>query len=124
MKISERSGTNNPGMRDDEIQILVNFGQHPNIITVKVSNYRLFLVSKNFIKDIFMEAKKDGEGMKVYLVTELMIGGEMFAKIQNQKVFSEREASAVMKTITSTGKIKETFLKEFLTLNFFLSELS
>ena len=67
-----------------------------------------------------MEAKKDGEGMKVYLVTELMIGGEMFAKIQNQKVFSEREASAVMKTITSTGKIKETFLKEFLTLNFFV----
>ena len=38
VKISERSGTNNPGMRDDEIQILVNFGQHPNIITVKVSN--------------------------------------------------------------------------------------
>ena len=53
-----------------------------------------------------MEAKKDGEGMKVYLVTELMIGGEMFAKIQNQKVFSEREASAVMKTITSTGTKK------------------
>ena len=39
----------------------------------------------------------------VYLVTELMMGGEMFEKIQKQKVFSEREASSVMKTITQTG---------------------
>ena len=31
-----------------------------------------------------------------------MMGGEMFHKIQRQKMFSEREASAVMKTITST----------------------
>ena len=61
-----------------------------------------------------MEAKKDGEGMKVYLVTELMIGGEMFAKIQNQKVFSEREASAVMKTITSTGRINKNSIMYFL----------
>ena len=38
----------------------------------------------------------------IYLVTELMMGGEMFHKIQRQKMFSEREASAVMKTITST----------------------
>ena len=41
----------------------------------------------------------------VYLVTELMMGGEMFEKIQKQKVFSEREASSVMKTITQTGAI-------------------
>jgi len=32
-----------------------------------------------------------------------MMGGEMFEKIQKQKVFSEREASSVMKTITQTG---------------------
>jgi len=31
-----------------------------------------------------------------------MMGGEMFEKIQKQKVFSEREASSVMKTITQT----------------------
>ena len=42
----------------------------------------------------------------VYLVTELMMGGEMFEKIQKQKVFSEREASSVMKTITQTGAIR------------------
>ena len=40
----------------------------------------------------------------VFLVTELMTGGEMFDKIQKQKTFSEKEASLVMKTITSTGK--------------------
>ena len=39
----------------------------------------------------------------VFLVTELMTGGEMFDKIQKQKTFSEKEASLVMKTITNTG---------------------
>ena len=39
----------------------------------------------------------------VFLVTELMTGGEMFDKIQKQKTFSEKEASLVMKTIASTG---------------------
>ena len=39
----------------------------------------------------------------VFLVTELMTGGELFHKIQKQKVFSEREASSVMKTIMQTG---------------------
>jgi len=37
VKISKRNSTSEQaGMRDDEIQILVKFGQHPNIITVKV----------------------------------------------------------------------------------------
>ena len=42
VKISKRSGENKNGMRDDEIQILVNFGQHPNIITVKVKSFYLY----------------------------------------------------------------------------------
>ena len=38
VKVSKRNSTREQvGMRDDEIQILVAFGQHPNIITVKVS---------------------------------------------------------------------------------------
>ena len=57
MKISERSGTNNPGMRDDEIQILVNFGQHPNIITVKVS-IKIFLRYKKIILGYFYGSEK------------------------------------------------------------------
>ena len=36
VKISKREMNGHEGMRDDEIQILIKFGQHPNIITVKV----------------------------------------------------------------------------------------
>uniref|UniRef100_A0A9J8BMJ2 non-specific serine/threonine protein kinase n=1 Tax=Cyprinus carpio carpio TaxID=630221 RepID=A0A9J8BMJ2_CYPCA len=42
------------------------------------------------------------EGRFVYLVTELMKGGELLDKILRQKFFSEREASAVLYTITKT----------------------
>lgn len=66
---------------EEEIQILLRYGQHPNIIT---------------LKDVF----DDGE--KVYLVTELMKGGELLDKILSQKFFTEREASAVMCTVTKT----------------------
>lgn len=38
----------------------------------------------------------------MYLVTELMKGGELLDKILRQKFFSEREASAVLYTITKT----------------------
>ena len=37
VKICKREGNGHEGMRDDEIQILIKFGQHPNIITVKVN---------------------------------------------------------------------------------------
>uniref|UniRef100_A0A4W3I9N1 non-specific serine/threonine protein kinase n=1 Tax=Callorhinchus milii TaxID=7868 RepID=A0A4W3I9N1_CALMI len=42
------------------------------------------------------------DGKCVYLVTELMKGGELLDKILRQKFFSEREASAVLYTITKT----------------------
>lgn len=42
------------------------------------------------------------DGKYVYLVTELMKGGELLDKILRQKFFSEREASAVLLTITKT----------------------
>ena len=56
----------------------------------------------------------------VFLVTELMTGGEMFDKIQKQKTFSEKEASLVMKTITSTGK----FLSDKTTSLNFISKVA
>ncbi|TNN60976.1 Ribosomal protein S6 kinase alpha-6 [Liparis tanakae] len=65
----------------EEIEILMRYGQHPNIIT---------------LKDAY------DEGRYVYLVTELMKGGELLDKILRQKFFSEREASAVLYTITKT----------------------
>lgn len=38
----------------------------------------------------------------VYLVTELMRGGELLDKILKQKCFSEREASSLLHTICKT----------------------
>uniref|UniRef100_A0A8C7NCC2 Ribosomal protein S6 kinase n=1 Tax=Oncorhynchus kisutch TaxID=8019 RepID=A0A8C7NCC2_ONCKI len=65
----------------EEVEILLRYGQHPNVIT---------------LKDVF------DDGRTVYLVTELMKGGELLDKILRQKFFSEREASAVLYTITKT----------------------
>ncbi|MEQ2178989.1 Ribosomal protein S6 kinase alpha-1, partial [Goodea atripinnis] len=41
-------------------------------------------------------------GKQVFMVTELMRGGELLDRILKQKFFSEREASAVLHTITKT----------------------
>ncbi|XP_065106550.1 ribosomal protein S6 kinase alpha-1 [Paramisgurnus dabryanus] len=65
----------------EEVEILLRYGQHPNIIT---------------LKDVY------DDGRSVYLVTELMKGGELLDKILRQKFFSETEASAVLHTITKT----------------------
>uniref|UniRef100_A0A665WYH8 Ribosomal protein S6 kinase n=1 Tax=Echeneis naucrates TaxID=173247 RepID=A0A665WYH8_ECHNA len=73
----------NKAKRDptEEVEILLRYGQHPNIIT---------------LKDVY------DDGRSVFLVTELMKGGELLDKILRQKFFSEREASAVLFTITKT----------------------
>ncbi|XP_028288131.1 ribosomal protein S6 kinase alpha-3 isoform X2 [Parambassis ranga] len=73
----------NKAKRDptEEVEILLRYGQHPNIIT---------------LKDVY------DDGRSVFLVTELMKGGELLDKILRQKFFSEREASAVLYTITRT----------------------
>ncbi|XP_072450860.1 ribosomal protein S6 kinase alpha-6 isoform X2 [Chiloscyllium punctatum] len=65
----------------EEIEILMRYGQHPNIIT---------------LKDVY------DDGRYVYLVTELLKGGELLDRLLRQKYFSEREASAVLFTITKT----------------------
>jgi len=39
---------------------------------------------------------------RVYVVTELLRGGELLDKILRQKFFSEREASAVLETLAKT----------------------
>ncbi|XP_038632230.1 ribosomal protein S6 kinase alpha-6 isoform X1 [Scyliorhinus canicula] len=65
----------------EEIEILMRYGQHPNVIT---------------LKDVY------DDGRYVYLVTELLKGGELLDRLLRQKYFSEREASAVLFTITKT----------------------
>ncbi|OBS82716.1 hypothetical protein A6R68_23291 [Neotoma lepida] len=71
------------GKRDpsEEIEILLRYGQHPNIIT---------------LKDVY------DDGKYVYLVMELMRGGELLDRILRQRCFSEREASDVLYTIART----------------------
>ena len=79
MKIVDRSKRD----CDEEVQILLRYGQHPNIIS---------------LRDMFEEEAK------VYLVFELMRGGELLDKILRQKFFSEREARAVMEKVTNVVK--------------------
>lgn len=65
----------------EEIEILLRYGQHPNIIT---------------LKDVY------DDGKYVYLVMELMRGGELLDRILRQRCFSEREASDVLYTTART----------------------
>lgn len=66
---------------DEEIEILLRYGRHPNIIE---------------LRDVY------DDGSKVYMVMELMKGGELLDRILNQKFFSEKEAANVMFVLTST----------------------
>lgn len=91
----------------EEIEILLRYGQHPNIITLKdVSlNAHSFLTSWMFkagYKACVLLSQVYDNGKQVFLVTELMRGGELLDRILKQKFFSEREASAVLHTITRT----------------------
>jgi len=79
VKIVDRSKRDS----EEEVQILLRYGQHPNIIS---------------LRDMFEEEDK------VYLVFELMRGGELLDKILRQKFFSEREARAVMEKVTNVVK--------------------
>ncbi|KAM5195004.1 ribosomal protein S6 kinase alpha-6 isoform 2-T3 [Hipposideros larvatus] len=65
----------------EEIEILMSYSQHPNIIT---------------LKEVY------DDGGYVYLVTELMKGGKLLDRIFKQKCFTEREASDVLFVITKT----------------------
>lgn len=65
----------------DEVEILTRYSDHPNIV-------KLHAVYEN--------------GPQIYIVTEMLKGGELLDKIYRQKFFSEREASAVLQTIAST----------------------
>lgn len=54
----------------------------------------LFVIMINY----FLQVYEDDS--HVYLVMEMMTGGELLDKILRQKFFSEREASAVLLTLT------------------------
>ncbi|KAL5457363.1 hypothetical protein EMCRGX_G034612 [Ephydatia muelleri] len=66
---------------DEEIEILLRYGHHPNIIE---------------LRDVY------DDGFKVYMVMELMKGGELLDRILQQRFFSEKEAASVLFVIAST----------------------
>lgn len=88
----------------------MRYGQHPNIITLKdvsrnsssSSQQCSSVCEYDWVCLYAYMYKVYDEGRFVYLVTELMKGGELLDKILRQKFFSEREASAVLYTITKT----------------------
>jgi serine/threonine protein kinase len=81
---------------EEEIDILLRYGKHPNVI---------------HLHDIF------DDGKNVYIVMEILKGGELLDYILQQQCLSEREASAILYTLTSTieylhsqGVMKDLFL--------------
>ncbi|XP_040573796.1 ribosomal protein S6 kinase 2 beta isoform X1 [Lepeophtheirus salmonis] len=77
MKVIDKSKRD---CNSDEVEILLRYGQHPNIIS---------------LKDVFED--KDF----AYLIFEYMRGGELLDKILQQEIFSEREARSIMERLTS-----------------------
>ncbi|CAG05698.1 unnamed protein product, partial [Tetraodon nigroviridis] len=65
----------------EEIEILLRYGQHPNIIN---------------LKDVF------DDGQRVYLVQDLLRGEELLDRVLGLPDFTERDASAIMCTLTKT----------------------
>ncbi|KAK3907926.1 Ribosomal protein S6 kinase 2 alpha [Frankliniella fusca] len=62
----------------EEIEILLRYGQHTNIVT---------------LRDVYEDERS------VYLVMDLMRGGELLDRIKGLGVFSEREAAVVLNTL-------------------------
>ncbi|XP_037081808.1 ribosomal protein S6 kinase 2 beta-like [Pollicipes pollicipes] len=65
----------------EEIEILLRYGTHPNIIT---------------LRDVYEDERS------IYLVTELLQGGELLDKLLRQRYLSEREAAAIFHVVAST----------------------
>uniref|UniRef100_A0A8D0B6D0 non-specific serine/threonine protein kinase n=1 Tax=Sander lucioperca TaxID=283035 RepID=A0A8D0B6D0_SANLU len=69
---------------------------------VKVERLTEQLSDRSVVRRVVSMSQVYDDGRSVFLVTELMKGGELLDKILRQKFFSEREASAVLYTITKT----------------------
>ncbi|GIY21377.1 ribosomal protein S6 kinase 2 alpha [Caerostris darwini] len=68
---------------DEEVEILLRYSQHPNIVT---------------LVDVYEDANS------VYLIMELLRGGELLDKILSKKYFNEKETSSVLEVVSRTVK--------------------
>lgn len=64
----------------EEIEILLRYGRHPHIVTLRAVHE---------------------DDKRVYLVLELLRGGELLDRLLQRRNFTEREAAEVIHTITS-----------------------
>lgn len=64
----------------EEIEILLRYGRHPHIVTLKAVHE---------------------DDKRVYLVLELLRGGELLDRLLQRRNFTEREAAEVIHTITT-----------------------
>ncbi|XP_011860408.1 PREDICTED: ribosomal protein S6 kinase 2 beta [Vollenhovia emeryi] len=64
----------------DEIEILLRYGRHPHIVTLRAVHE---------------------DDKRVYLVLELLRGGELLDRLLQRRNFTEREAAEVIYTVTS-----------------------
>lgn len=82
-----------------DICFLQHFTQASEYCDLRTNIYQVNWSKTLFILLLFQVYD---DGKYVYLVMELMRGGELLDRILRQKCFSEREASAVLCTITRT----------------------
>lgn len=64
----------------EEIEILLRYGRHPHIVTLRAVHE---------------------DDKRVYLVLELLRGGELLDRLLQRRNFTEREAAEVIHTITN-----------------------
>lgn len=64
----------------EEIEILLRYGRHPHIVTLRAVHE---------------------DDKRVYLVLELLRGGELLDRLLQRRNFTEKEAAEVIHTVTS-----------------------
>lgn len=64
----------------DEIEILLRYGRHPHIVTLRAVHE---------------------DDKRVYLVLELLRGGELLDRLLQRRNFTEKEAAEVIYTVTN-----------------------
>lgn len=93
----------------EEIEILLRYGQHPNIITLKdvsamqtCTHYVIIgvLHVSFFVLYFYLQVFDDGQ--TVHLVQELLRGDELLDRVLTLPSFTERDASDIICTLTKT----------------------
>lgn len=80
------------------MEILLRYGQHPNIIQLReVSFVKGTTVTVTWLShDYHMTLQVYDDGYKVYMVMEMMHGGELLDRILQQSYFCEKEAANII----------------------------